>query len=225
MRFLIKVLITIILSFFSLESKDGIASETLTKEEAIAFTKQFIDEGKALALQHVDLTKEPPSNLKLKFAEFLKPKIAKSTARTILGRKILNDVRAQGLNVDDYLKTFSEKLIGYEVKFYGSPEKMHIFQQATYDDKTARVEISPDNKQTRVEISFSYDGKTAAVQFYIIKEDGKLKLDDLGLEGISQKINQISEIRSFYSNSEMGKNDAKIFLDWFTKEIDSYLTR
>lgn len=226
MKTLMRITIIAILSFFSLNANAGTAPEMITKEEALAFTKQFIDDGKSLANQHTDLTKEPSPDLKRKFHAFLMPKIAKSTARTILGRAILSEVgKTEGLTAAGYISDFVSQLVGYEVKFYGSHEKMKIFQEATYDEKTAKVDLSPDRTQARVEISFSYDDKTAAVQFFLIKEDGSLKLDDLGLEGISQKSNQTSEIRAYYAAPDKGASQPKTFMSWFTGEINSYLAR
>ncbi|MBY0281080.1 MAG: hypothetical protein K2W94_02875 [Alphaproteobacteria bacterium] len=218
MKSLMHVFALAILILFSFEANAEAPNETLTKEEALTFTKQFIDDGKALAKQHTDLTKEPSPALKMKFHDFLVTKIANSTARSILGRGILSAVADQ----KTYISNFISQFVGYEVKFYGSPEKMKIFQEATYDHKTAKVDLSPDKTMAKVEISFSYDGKTADVQFFIVKEDGVLKLDDLGLERISQKSAQTSEIRSFYS--AQGSNP-QTFLTWFTKTITDYLGR
>ncbi|MBY0463266.1 MAG: ABC transporter substrate-binding protein [Alphaproteobacteria bacterium] len=219
MKSLMRIFVAAVLVFFSLEV--NAENQPLTKEEALAFTKQFIDDGKTLAKQHTDLTKEPSAELKKKFHDFLVTKIANSTARSILGRAILSAVADQ----NSYISNFISQFVGYEVKFYGSPEKMRVFQEATYDEKTAKIELSPDGKIARVEISFFYDGKTAAVQFFIIKENGALKLDDLYLEGISQKNNQTSEIRAFYSNDNMGKGNPQTFLTWFTSTINAYLER
>lgn len=199
--------------------------QTLTKDEAVTFTKQFIDDGKSLALQHKDLTREPSSELKRKFYDFLISKIANRTARSILGRVILTDLKKSGLSAENYLADFVVKLAGYEVKFYGSPEKIKIFQQATYDEKTAKVELSPDQLQARVQLTFAYDGKTADIQFFIIKENGTLKLDDLGVEGVSQKTFQGSEIRSFYASPEKGNNNPTTFMTWFKGIVDTYLAQ
>jgi hypothetical protein len=219
MKSLMRIFVAAALVFFSFEA--NAENQPLTKEEALAFTKQFIDDGKTLAKQHTDLTKEPSPVLKKKFHDFLVTKIANSTARSILGRTILGAVASP----ESYISDFISQFVGYEVKFYGSPEKMRVFQEATYDEKTAKIELSPDGKIARVEISFFYDGKTAAVQFFIIKENGALKLDDLYLEGISQKNNQTSEIRAFYSNDNMGKGNPQTFLTWFTNTINAYLER
>ena len=150
MKSLMRIFVAAILVFSSLEA--NAEHQTLTKEEALAFTKQFIDDGKALAKQHTDLTKEPSSDLKKKFHDFLVTKIANSTARSILGRTILAAVKSEGTNQENYITEFVSQFVGYEVKFYGSPEKMRVFQEATYDEKTAKVDISPDMKQARVEI-------------------------------------------------------------------------
>jgi hypothetical protein len=219
MKSLMNIFVAAILVFLSFES--NAANQTLTRDEVLLFTKQFIDEGKALAKQHTDLTREPSPELKKKFHDFLVTKIANSTARSILGRVILSAVADQ----ESYIRNFISQFVGYEVKFYGSPEKMKVFQEASYDEKTAKIELSPDQKMAKVEISFFYDGKTAAVQFYIIKENGALKLDDLGLEGISQKSNQTSEIRAFYSAPDKGDGKPQTFLTWFTNTVNAYLSR
>jgi len=224
MKILIYPFLATIIGFFSSTVNAGL--QTLTKEEAVTFTKQFIDNGKALALQHKDLTKEPDPELKKKFYDFLVLKIANRTARSILGRAILKAVRdTSGLSEDNYITDFVIKLAGYEVKFYGSPEKIKIFQQATYDEKTARVDLSPDRTQARVQLTFAYDGKTADIQFFIIKENGSLKLDDLGVEGVSQKTFQGGEIRSFYSSPEKGNNSPTTFMSWFKGIVDQYLVK
>lgn len=223
MKSLMRTFIAVTLVFFSFNV--NASTQTLTQEEAVTFTKQFIDEGKSLALQHKDLTKEPDPALKKKFYDFLIPKIASQTARSILGRVILTDLKKNGLTAESYLSEFVSKLAGYEVKFYGSPEKIKIFQQATYDEKTAKVDLSPDGTQARVQITFAYDGKTANIQFFIIKENGVLKLDDLGVEGVSQKSFQGSEIKSFYAAPDKGNNNPTTFMTWFKGIVDTYLAQ
>jgi|GEM_PF-4892626 len=223
MSLLKPILSAMTIAVFTLGS--SFASETITKEEAINFVKQFIDDGKRICQEQTDVNQEPSLKIKNEFYSFLESKLSSGAVRTILGRNILSNVKEKGMNADDYIKSFTPDFIRYVVKFYSSPEKMKIFQKATYDDKTAKSEVSPDGKMVQVKIAFSYDDKNALVQFYVIKENGGLKLDDLGLEGISQKGNQVSEIRAFFSAPDKGKGDAKVFLDWFTAEMSKYFAR